>query len=325
MRIKHFFFLAMGLASVISSCGGNNKSAENSQDGLTPKTETVSGLLGKYFKVLNKAYPLQKELGVEYVYIELERIKEGLPDPWTDRFGTKVGTKKGEIEPSLTIEFYDKSGRTLGKSSTQYYSNSKPVELQQLIDLQKGETSTIQFYVSDDVKKADPVQFKVYSNFECHFTGETDEDVFGEEVFGEDDSDERDLFGLEDIASLDESIGNAAMDIFGVSDHSAKQESASAPEESVTVDLSSEVAFIKSATSKLTELKKRMDAAKSGREFRLVLADYNDFIDLVPDNINQKYDSEIMELEGGEAYLDAIDAFMRSYYRAKDKYGEDYF
>ena len=189
--------------------------------------------------------------------------------------------------------------------------------------------------MSDDVKKADPVQFKVYSNFECHFTGETDEEVFGEEVFGEevfgeevfgeDDSDERDLFGLEDIASLDEYIGNAAMDIFGVSDHSAKQESASAPEESVTVDLSSEVAFIKSATSKLTELKKRMDAAKSGREFRLVLADYNDFVDLVPDNINQKYDSEIMELEGGEAYLDAIDAFMRSYYRAKDKYGEDYF
>lgn len=96
-------------------------------------------------------------------------------------------------------------------------------------------------------------------------------------------------------------------------------------EEAVSKSDSPQSIFLKSATKKLLKLKKDMDAVSSGKEFRLVLADYNDFVDEVPDEINKKFDDEIMQIDGGEAYLDAVAAFMRSYYRAKEKYGEDYF
>lgn len=127
----------------------------------------------------------------------------------------------------------------------------------------------------------------------------------------------------DDLADIMESMGYARSKASEPEKTSSAQKS-SAEKESAD-DLSADAAYLKYATNQLRQFKKDMDAARSGRDFRKALNAYNDFVDNVPKHLNEKPDNEIMKIDGGEAYLDAIDDFLESWSRAKEKYGEDYF
>ncbi len=150
---KYLLFLLSII--VISSCGNKE---------ITPKTDSISGPLGKYYKIVNRAYTSKDGL----IYIEFQRIEDGLPGPWTEKCGKKYGWNDGEVEPEFSVEFLDKNGNITCKTKTRKLGSDHYLEdidnLQRLIDLNKGETSSVCF----DLESSDAVQFAVSSSFEYH-------------------------------------------------------------------------------------------------------------------------------------------------------------
>lgn len=150
---KYLLFLLSIIA--LSSC--SNKE-------ITPKTDSISGTLGKYYKIVNRAYTSKDGL----IYIEFQRIEDGLPEPWTEKCGKKYGCNDGEVEPEFSVEFLDKNGNITCKTKTHKLGSDHYLEdidnLQRLIDLNKGETSSVCF----DLESSDAVQFAVSSSFEYH-------------------------------------------------------------------------------------------------------------------------------------------------------------
>lgn len=155
--MKKVLFLLLTAVSILtlSSCGGK---------ALTPKNEKISGPLGQYFKVVNRNY--QATNGT--FFIEFQRIEDGLPDPWVEESGKTVGWNDGEIEPSFSVEFYDKSGNIVCKAKTLDLSNDlfsdNKEELQKLVDLSIGESCSVSFELNNETA----IQFAVSSSFEYH-------------------------------------------------------------------------------------------------------------------------------------------------------------
>lgn len=135
------------------------------ESGMKPKNIRIAGPLGDYFEIVDRAY---KAANDGTVYIEFKRIKEGLPEPWVSEYGKTVGWNDGEVEPNLSIEFFDKNGNIVSKSKTLELSsnhfNDDKDNLQKLVDLSIGETCSINF----DLKTSDAVQFALSSSFEYH-------------------------------------------------------------------------------------------------------------------------------------------------------------
>lgn len=60
---KAFYFIAIGLASVVSSCGGGNKSESVK---LTPEKLSVDGDLEDYLEIVDGEYTLSQEFGLKF-------------------------------------------------------------------------------------------------------------------------------------------------------------------------------------------------------------------------------------------------------------------
>lgn len=153
-KILYFLFVFMA-AFFISSCGNKE---------LTPKNIEIAGPLGEYFKVVDRAYHSNNGI----IYIEVQRIQDGLPAPWKADFGKTVGWNDGEIEPSFSVEFYDKNGNIVCKAKTLALSsklfNENKDELQNVVNLAIGEAHSISF----DLESAEATKFSLSSSFECH-------------------------------------------------------------------------------------------------------------------------------------------------------------
>lgn len=154
--MKKTVYVLLATALFISACGGNK--------GLTPKNEGISGPLGEYFKIVDKTY--QSDNGI--IYVEVQRIQDGLPEPWEEKCGKHVGWNDGDIEPSFSIEYFDKNGNVVDKSKTLHlgsnHFNDDQDDLQRMVDLSKGETCSIIF----DLKSNEAIQFALSSSFEYH-------------------------------------------------------------------------------------------------------------------------------------------------------------
>lgn len=135
------------------------------ESGMKPRNTRIAGPLGDYFEIVDRPY---KAANDGTVYIELTRVKDGLPEPWVTENGKTVGWNDGEVEPNLSIEFFDKNGNIVGKSKTLDLKSDHFIDdqnnLQNLVDLSVGESSSINF----DLESSDAVQFALSSTFEYH-------------------------------------------------------------------------------------------------------------------------------------------------------------
>lgn len=141
-------FCSLVSALLFTGCGGNK--------GITPAKETISGPLGQYFKVVNRSYKINEGK----VNIEIERIEDGLPDPWEE--GIEVGYSDNRVEPGFVVEFMDEDGDVVCKDQTDIVWTKD--ELVSVVALAVGETSTIPF----SAKGKKITQFKVSSTFKYH-------------------------------------------------------------------------------------------------------------------------------------------------------------
>ena len=156
--------IILSVAAMVS-CG-------NKTGGLKPKQLAITGPLGKYFEVVEREYKIIKEESVEAIYIEVRRIKEGLPEPWQENFGKEVGFDDGKIEPCLTAEFYDADGNIVGKMESSFSNRS---DFQQMIDLAIDESSSIHLFTFDDLRS--PSSFKVSGRIKYHGIKDIDKDI----------------------------------------------------------------------------------------------------------------------------------------------------
>lgn len=155
MKRLYLFLLAAFAVISFTSCGN---------DSLTPKTEKISGPLGKYFKVVDRNY---KAINGK-VNVEIQRTEDGLPKPWKKEYGTKFGWNPGQVEPRLKIEYFDKDGNVVFKSKTLDHGSSHFLEdqdaLQMMVSLSAGESWSITF----DLNSNAAVNFALSSSFEYH-------------------------------------------------------------------------------------------------------------------------------------------------------------
>ena len=117
------------LISLIS-CGGREVV-------VTPSKSSISDPLGEYFQVVDRNYKVNDG----YINIEIERIENGLPDPWVD--GMEVGYSDNRVEPGFVVEFLDEDGDILCKDQTDIVWEKD--ELVAVVALGVGETSSIPF------------------------------------------------------------------------------------------------------------------------------------------------------------------------------------
>ena len=132
------------------SCGGREVV-------VTPSKSSISGPLGEYFQVVDRNYKVKDG----YINIEIERIENGLPDPWVD--GMEVGYNDNRVEPGFVVEFLDEDGDILCKDQTDIVWEKD--ELVAVVALGVGETSSIPF--GANVTKG-LAAFKVSSTFKYH-------------------------------------------------------------------------------------------------------------------------------------------------------------
>ena len=132
------------------SCGGREVI-------VTPSKSSISGPLGEYFQVVDRNYKVKDG----YINIEIERIENGLPDPWED--GMEVGYSDNRVEPDFVVEFLDEDGDILCKDQTDIVWEKD--ELVSVVALGVGETSSIPF--GANVTKG-LAAFKVSSTFKYH-------------------------------------------------------------------------------------------------------------------------------------------------------------
>ena len=137
------------LISLIS-CGGREVV-------VTPSKSSISGPLGEYFQVVDRNYKVKDG----YINIVIERIENGLPDPWVE--GIEVGYSDNRVEPVFVVEFLDKDGDILCKDQTDIVWEKD--ELVAVVALGVGETSSIPFGAA--VTKG-LTSFKVSSTFKYH-------------------------------------------------------------------------------------------------------------------------------------------------------------
>ena len=155
---KFCFFVLTAVVLVLSSCnkGGNT---------VTPVSEKIQGPLGQYFEVVSKDYKAKNGK----VSIEIKRIKEGFPEPWTE--GMEVGYSDGEMEPQFTAEFQDADGSVISKDKTDKIWDKD--ELSAIAALGVDETASITFDVSEDA-----AQVKIGSTFKVNGGDKSNSDYY---------------------------------------------------------------------------------------------------------------------------------------------------
>lgn len=150
--MKKIMFMLALVAMTLMSCGGSSNGS------ISPVSEKIQGPLRDYFEVVVRDYKINDG----NLSVEIKRIKEGFPSPWTE--GMKVGYSDGYFEPLFTIEFQDADGNVLNKDISDIVFDREALEA--IAALNVGETATITFNCNEkDAKK-----FKVLSTFEVHQT-----------------------------------------------------------------------------------------------------------------------------------------------------------
>ena len=124
---------------------------------VTPSKSSISGPLGEYFQVVERNYNVKNG----YINIEIERIANGLPDPWVA--GMEVGYSDNRVEPGFVVEFLDEDGDILCKDQTDIVWEKD--DLVAVVALGKGETSSIPFCANATKGLS---AFKVSSTFKYH-------------------------------------------------------------------------------------------------------------------------------------------------------------
>ena len=146
IRVGALFAFTLSLLS----CGGREVV-------VTPSKSSISGPLCEYFQVVDRNYKVKDG----YINIEIERIENGLPDPWVE--GMEVGYSDNRVEPGFVVEFLDEDGDILCKDQTDIVWEKD--ELVAVVALGEGETSSIPFGASVTKGLA---SFKVSSTFKYH-------------------------------------------------------------------------------------------------------------------------------------------------------------
>ena len=123
---------------------------------VKPSKTDVSGPLHGYFEVVDRNY----KIAGNKVNVELKRVKEGFPEPWTE--GMELGYSDGHFETGFYIEVLDEDGDIEDKDETSISYDR--TSLESLATLNLDETSIISFSVS--TKK--PVSFRIGSTFTVH-------------------------------------------------------------------------------------------------------------------------------------------------------------
>lgn len=153
---KLFQILALGAAlCALVSCGGSPMK-------ISPSKEAISGPLGQYFKIVNREYKVVDRK----VSVDIQRIAEGLPDPWDEEM--KIGFIENCYEPGFVFEFTDEDGDVVEKETVNVMDYSDA--LNSIMALSAGESTSLIMYVSEKTIK----KFRVSSTFECNLPKEKD-------------------------------------------------------------------------------------------------------------------------------------------------------
>ncbi len=134
---------------------GSEKKTDSSPQVITVVKE-ISGPMGEFFEIVPKEYTVNEEEGT--VYIEIKRIKDGMPEPWKKGMKEAMGFD-GDYTFDIIPEYRDNNGSVIGKSHQQH--NLSGPDTQELAGLSVGESVSISFYVEDGVR-----QLKFSSSFE---------------------------------------------------------------------------------------------------------------------------------------------------------------
>lgn len=148
MKNSLLFSVALFLL-MLTSCGKKDK--------LTPVTTSISGPLSSYFEVVDREYKVINNK----VNVEIKRVSEGLPAPWTE--GILIGSSDNKVEPGFSIELSDEDGDVVSRDETSIILEHH--ELESILALGVGESATIPFEASLSQK---PEKFKIGSTFKYH-------------------------------------------------------------------------------------------------------------------------------------------------------------
>lgn len=149
--------------------------AQVSGTSLTPKSTKIVGPLAQYYKVVDRTY---KSKG-DKVYVEVRKIKEGLPKPWTKNTGLEIRQSVWEVDGidlRLSIVFYDIDGDAVGTDRADWIYTEEAI--QKMLYLSPGETASIPFKLEDASAKF----FDLSGTFECPITEEEEEEVVNNET-----------------------------------------------------------------------------------------------------------------------------------------------
>lgn len=176
--MKKIMFMVTLAAMTLMSCGGGSNGS------ISPVSEKIQGPLRDYFEVVVRDYKINDG----NLSVEIKRIKEGFPSPWTE--GMKVGYSEGYFEPLFTIEYQDEDGNVLSKDVSHIVFDREALET--IAGLNVGETATLSFNCDEKNAK----KFKALSTFEVHLEDSSN------------NSDSNDCTSDDDISSM--SVDNSS-------------------------------------------------------------------------------------------------------------------
>ena len=104
-------FCIISLLALFFSCGGNSTSEkaekEKTDDCVEVTSASLSGPLGKFFEIVPKSYKIDKSGYYAQVRVEVKRIAEGLPEPWSPSISNE------DIDVDIKCQFFDEDGTLL--------------------------------------------------------------------------------------------------------------------------------------------------------------------------------------------------------------------
>lgn len=127
--MKNIKFLILAAAAlIVASCGN---------DVITPSDTDIQGPLGDYFSLVQREYKPSEG----NVTFEIERVKEGMPEGWTQ--GMELGKEDGCFEISLTAELLDDNDNVVGKKTFQLPKNKEALDALVATDVNANASFTV--------------------------------------------------------------------------------------------------------------------------------------------------------------------------------------
>ena len=180
------FFPMMVFAVIIAACNSKENKTESTETADSVQTVTpvqrITGPLGKYFEAVPKDYKVVDGR----VFIEVKRIKEGLPEPWKEGMGFDNGDP---CDLDLSPVYCDIDGNVLRRDNSNWYL-SVP-EREELVALTVGDSMPIEFIVKEGERQIKLLSvFKIDGVSISSSNKEDDADSDDKDADSDDDSDE---------------------------------------------------------------------------------------------------------------------------------------